>query len=85
VVPGPVPRAMRLASRLMPPALGRRWLAEAESFLFEAGPEQRAAATRNYVCTAPYMIAAAWGGELAAAARLTASGRAAGHGGAEKR
>jgi hypothetical protein len=74
---GPAGRAMRLAARLMPPATGRRWLAEADSFLFEASPEQRAAAVRDYLATAPRVIAAGWAGELA---RRTVRRRAAGGG-----
>jgi hypothetical protein len=35
---GTVGPAIRLAARLMPPAAGRRWLAEADSFLFESDP-----------------------------------------------
>jgi len=57
-------RAMRVAARLMPQAVGERWLGEAESFLFEALAEQRAAAVRNYLITAPQMIVAGWAVEL---------------------
>jgi hypothetical protein len=74
---GPTGRAMRLAARLMPPATGRRWLAEADSFLFEAPPERRAAAVRDYLATAPRVITAGWAGELA---RRTVRRRAAGGG-----
>ena len=37
-------QVLYIASRLMPPAAGSRWLAEAESFLAEAPPELRRAA-----------------------------------------
>ena len=40
----------------MPRAQGERWLEGAESFLFEVAPEQRAAAIRNYLRTAPLVI-----------------------------
>ena len=46
-------RAMRLAARLMPRAAGRRWLAEAESFLAEAPPVLQRAAIRSYLIGAP--------------------------------
>ena len=67
-VSGPVAgaawRAMRAASRLMPRAAGSRWLAEAESFLYEAPPAQRRRAIRNYLANAPRVIAASWAGRL---------------------
>jgi hypothetical protein len=44
----------------MPPRAGSRWLAEADSYLFEIGPQGRKAATRNYLITAPLVIMAAW-------------------------
>jgi hypothetical protein len=37
----------------MPAASGQRWLAEADSFLFEVGPELQAAAARSYLRSAP--------------------------------
>ena len=46
-------RVMRVTSGLMPRAAGRRWLAEAESFLFEAPAGHRHRAIRNYLLTAP--------------------------------
>jgi hypothetical protein len=72
-----IPEAMRLAARLMPAASGQRWLAEAESFLFEATPEQRAEAIRDYLSTAPRMIGASWLSHLANRTRTTISGRSA--------
>jgi hypothetical protein len=49
-----------LISRLMPAQTGRRWLAEADSVLFEIEPQDRPTVTRNYLLTAPRVIAAAW-------------------------
>ena len=62
-------RAMRTAAWLMPPAVRDRWLGEAESFLFEAPPGQQAEAIRNYLITAPQVIAASWAVELLRRAR----------------
>ncbi len=67
---------MRVAARLMPQAVGERWLGEAESFLFEVAPVQRAKVTRNYLVNAPRVIAAGWVGELARHARRPVGGRA---------
>jgi hypothetical protein len=58
-------RAMRVAARLMPPAVGKRWLGEAESFLSEVAPARRAKVTRNYLAAAPQVITAGWAAELA--------------------
>ena len=58
----------------MAPPVGRRWLAEAESFLFEATPAAQAEATRNYLLTAPQVIAVSW--TTAAAQRLRLKGPA---------
>lgn len=60
---------MRLAARVMPPAARRRWLGEAESFLYEAAPELRRRAGRSYLRTAPQVITAAWAAELARGSR----------------
>lgn len=79
--PGAAGQAMRLAAQLMPPDVGRRWLAEADSFLSEAPPEQRDAAICDYLATAPEVIAAGWGGELARRARRATAG----HGDGEDR
>jgi hypothetical protein len=62
-------------ARLMPAAAGRRWLAEADSYLFEATPEQRAMARRNYLITAPHVIVDTWARHLARRARLAVTGR----------
>jgi hypothetical protein len=73
--------AMRVAAHLMPRAAGQRWLAEADSFLFEASPDLRAAAIRDYLATAPQAIAACWASEAIRRARRTAgagSGQAGG-------
>jgi hypothetical protein len=72
--PRSVGPALRLMARLMPAKTGRRWLAEADSFLFETAPHQRAAATRNYLLTAPCVIATAWTTHLSRRA-LAAVGR----------
>jgi hypothetical protein len=66
--------AMRAAARLMPRAVGKRWLGEAESFLFEAAPGQRSAAMRSYVRTAPLVIVMAWVAALFRAGRRAARG-----------
>ena len=66
-------RIMRVASGLMPPAAGRRWLAEAESFLFEAPAGIRNRAIPNYLLTAPQLIATGWTRALARRSRLTGS------------
>jgi len=73
-------RALPAVARLMPAAAGRRWLAETESFLFEAAPEQCAKASRNYLITTPQVITGAWASYLARRAQLVISGRtSAGH------
>ena len=64
-------RVLRMASRLMPRGAGMRWLAEAESYLFEAPPSYRLRATRNYLLTAPRVIVTCWVGVLAKRNRLT--------------
>jgi hypothetical protein len=53
-------RTMRVAARLMPPAAGSRWLAEARSFLVEAPPEMRRAAVASYLASASMVIVQAW-------------------------
>jgi hypothetical protein len=58
-------RTMRAAARLMPRAAGSRWLAEAESFLYEAPPIPRRGAIRSYLIGALQVIAVSWAGELA--------------------
>jgi hypothetical protein len=60
----------------MPPAAGRRWLAEAASFLAEAPPALRHGAIRSYLIGAPQVITVSWAGYLAGKARLTGSGPA---------
>jgi hypothetical protein len=66
---------MRVAAKLMPPAMGERWLGEAESFLFEVAPERRPAVTRSYVRTAPLVIVMAWATALSQAGRRVARSR----------
>jgi hypothetical protein len=64
-------RAMRLAARLMPRDVGRRWLAEAESFLAEAPPTLHPGAVRSYLANAPQTITEAWAGYLTGRVRAT--------------
>ena len=59
-------RALCLAALNMPPAAGRRWLAEVESFLTEAPPKLRLDAARSYLAHAPQFIVVSW---ITAAAR----------------
>jgi len=56
--------ALRAAARLMPPAAGRRWLAEAESLLFEMAPARRGKAVRSYLLCAPRLVVMMWLGGL---------------------
>lgn len=53
-------RRLSLVSRLMPPAAGRRWLAEAESVLSELPADRRSAAARSYLRSAPRLTATLW-------------------------
>lgn len=64
-------RIMRVASGLMPRAAGRRWLAEAESFLFEAPGGHRRRAIHNYLLTAPPVIAMSWTRAMTRRTRLS--------------
>ncbi len=66
-------RIMRVAAGLMPRAAGRRWLAEAESYLSEAPAEHRCRAARNYLLTAPQVIAVTWASALTRRTRPTGS------------
>ena len=63
--------ALRTAARLMPRAPDRRWLAEAESLLFEMPTRQRAKAIRSYLLSAPRLLALLWARELSRRARRT--------------
>jgi hypothetical protein len=65
-------RVMRAAARLMPPAAGRLWLGEAESFLAEAPAELARSAVRSFLVTAPQVIAIAWTAALFRWAQLAA-------------
>jgi hypothetical protein len=71
--PAPAPAwgrpVLRAVARLMPPAQGRRWLAEADSLLFEVVPSRRAKAVRSYLLSAPRLLAMVWAGELSRRAR----------------
>ena len=69
-------QVMRVAAGLMPRAAAGRWLAEAESFLFEAPAVYRRSAMRSYLITAPQLIAVSWAGALARRARVTSGGQA---------
>ncbi|HEY6312708.1 MAG TPA: hypothetical protein VIY52_18165 [Streptosporangiaceae bacterium] len=60
----------------MPPAQGRRWLAEADSLLFEVAPSRRAKAVRSYLLSAPRLLAMMWaGGPIRRAPAHTCSAR----------
>ena len=61
--------ALRAAARLMPKTAGRRWLAEAESLLFELPAAQRRKALRSYLLSAPRLLALLWTRELSRRAR----------------
>jgi hypothetical protein len=61
--------ALRAAARLMPTTAGRRWLAEAESLLFEMPAAQRRKALRSYLLSAPRLLALLWTRELSRRAR----------------
>lgn len=61
---------MRIAARLMPPAAGRRWLAEAASFLAETSSGLRRRAVGSYLAGAPKVFAMCWAVALARLARL---------------
>ena len=76
-------RVMRVISGLMPRAAGTRWLAEADSFLFEVPPAQRRGALRNYLLTAPQVIVVSWAGHLAQRFRVGGSSPAGRRGNAE--
>lgn len=65
-------RALGVVARVMPRAAGRRWLAEAESSLFEMDPGQRAAGVRSYLRSAPRVVAMTWGREVARRTRRRA-------------
>jgi hypothetical protein len=58
------PPVLRAVSRLMPTAARRRWLAEAESVLFETASGQRAKVLRSYLRSAPRLVMLMWAGEL---------------------
>jgi hypothetical protein len=61
--------ALRATARLMPRTAGRRWLAEAESLLFEMPAAQRRKALRSYLLSAPRLLALLWTRELSRRAR----------------
>lgn len=73
-VPGAVEpwRVLGAVARVMPRTAGRRWLAEAESSLFEMDPGQRAAGVRSYLRSAPRVVAMTWGREVARRTRRRA-------------
>jgi len=49
-----------IVSRMMPGPAGRRWLAEAESVLWEIAADQQATAVRSYLLSGPRMAAVMW-------------------------
>ena len=49
-----------MVSRMMPGPAGRRWLAEAESVLWEINAAQRFAAVRSYLLSGPRVAAVMW-------------------------
>jgi hypothetical protein len=49
-----------MVSRMMPGSAGRRWLAEAQSVLWEITAAQRGAAVRSYLLSAPRVATAMW-------------------------
>ena len=55
---------LRAVARLMPRAAGRRWLAEAESLLFEMPAARRGRAVRSYLCSAPRLAGMMWARRL---------------------
>jgi hypothetical protein len=57
-------------ARVMPREAGRRWLEEAESFLFEVADERRQAAVHSYLLAAPQTITVMWASETYRRARL---------------
>jgi hypothetical protein len=68
-------RLLSAVSRLMPSAPGRRWLAEAASFLAEAATKDRRSALRSYLISTPRVLVVLWVGELYRHARRIAGGR----------
>ena len=55
---------LRAVARLMPPAAGRRWLAEADSLLFEVPAGRRGKVVRSYLLSAPRLVLMMWAAEL---------------------
>ena len=55
---------LRAVTRLMPAEPGRRWLAEAESLLFEMPAGRRGPAIRSYLYSAPRLVIAMWARRL---------------------
>jgi hypothetical protein len=68
-------RVLCMVSWVMPRGSGRRWLGEAESFVFEVAAEGRRAALRSLVLSAPETAAVMWWGEVSRRARLAVTGR----------
>jgi len=52
-----------MVSRMMPGPAGRRWLAEAESVLWEIPAARRATAVRSYLLSGPRLAAVMWAHE----------------------
>jgi hypothetical protein len=59
-----------IVSRLMPRSVGRRWLAEAESLLWEIAPVRRGAVIRSYLQSVPGLVVMMWAREVQRRARL---------------
>jgi hypothetical protein len=55
---------LRTVARLMPREAGRRWLAEAESLLFEIPGGRRGQAVRSYLWSAPRLVVMMWARQL---------------------
>lgn len=68
-------RVLCVVSSVMPREAGRRWVGEAESFVFEAPGDRRV--LRGLLWSAPETAAVMWWGELSRMARLALPGRCA--------
>jgi hypothetical protein len=68
-------RVLCVVSWVMPRGAGRRWLGEAESFVFEVAAEGRWAVLRSLMLSAPETAAVMWWGEVSRRVRLAVTGR----------
>jgi hypothetical protein len=55
---------LRAAARLMPPAPGSRWLAEADSLLSEVPAGRRGTFVRSYLLSVPRLVLMMWAAKL---------------------